>query len=174
MAMSGPRTVLYGPMQVFAIGFPGNKFSGEILPAINDARDTDLIRMIDYLFISKDANGRVMSVRGTDLGKKEIEEFHSVLGALIGLGAGGIEGARIGAEEGARFGEHDMGLSKNDIRNIAENLPNNSSALLMIVEHLWAKGIKQALVNSGGIMLAQGMLTPEVVIEIGAALKAQS
>ena len=44
----------------------------------------------------------------------------------------------------------------------------------MLVEHLWAKGIKQALVNSGGIMLGQGMVTPEVIVEIGAALRAQA
>lgn len=173
MVMS-QRTVLYGPMQLFVIAFPENKFSGEILPAINDARDTDLIRMIDYLFVSKDKNGKITSVKGTDLGRKEIEQFESVLGALIGLGAGGIEGAKVGAAEGARFGEHDMGMSKKNIREIADNLPNNSSALLILVEHLWAKGIKQALVNSGGILLAQGMLTPEVLVEIGAALRAQT
>ncbi len=173
MVMS-QRTVMYGPIQLLAIGFPGNKFSGEILPAINDARNTDLIRMIDYLFIAKDANGNIAAVKGSDLGKKEIEQFDSVLGALLGLGAGGIEGAKIGAIEGAKFGERDFGLSKKNIKEIAENIPDNSSALLMLVEHLWAKGIKQALVNSGGIMLAQGMVTPEVVVEIGAALRAQA
>jgi len=128
MVMS-PRTVMYGPMQLFVIGFPGNKFSGEILPAINDARNTDLIRMIDYLFIIKDKNGRVSSVQGTDLGKKELEQFHSVLGALIGLGAGGIEGAKIGAEAGASFGEHDLGLSKSDIRNIEGTIEEKKQSI---------------------------------------------
>jgi hypothetical protein len=40
----------------------------------------------------------------------------------------------------------------------------------MIVEHLWAKKIKEALVDADGVMLAQGMLTPEIVMDIGAAL----
>ena len=173
MVMS-QRTVMYGPMQLLVLGFPENKFSGEIIPAINDARNTDLIRMIDYIFVSKDENGRITSVQGTDLGKKEVKELESVLGALIGLGAGGMEGAKIGAEEGARFGERDIGLSKRDIRDIAEDIPNNSSALLMLIEHLWAKGIKQAVVDSGGIMLAQGMVTPEVVVEVGEALREQA
>jgi uncharacterized membrane protein len=66
---------MYGPMQLFVIGFPGNKFSGEIVSAINDARDTDLIRMIDYTFISKDQNGKISSVKGTDLGRKEINSL---------------------------------------------------------------------------------------------------
>lgn len=171
MVESNQITVLYGPMQLFVIGFPGNQFKGEIIPAITEARENGTIRLIDYIFVMKDANGDMMSVQGTDLGRKEIEEFDSVLGALLGLGAGGMEGAKVGAEAGAKYGEYDMGLAERDIKNIAEEIPKNSSALLMIVEHLWAKKIKEALVNANGIMMAQGMLTPELVVRIGAALK---
>ena len=170
MVMSGQRTVMYGPMQLFVIGFPGNEFSGEIIPALNEARDKELIRMIDYLFIGKDPQGNISAIKGTDLGQKEIKQFDSVIGALLGLGAAGPSGAEAGAEIGAKFSENDMGLKERDIREIAENIPDNSSALLLIVEHLWAKKIKQALVNSNGVMLAQGMLTPELVVKVGAAL----
>lgn len=162
---------MYGPMQLFAIVFPENKFSGEIIPAINEARDKGLIRMIDYLFVSKDKDGNLTTVQGTDLGKKEVKELGSAIGALIGLGAGGMEGAEVGAEEGAKFAERERGLTRNDVKDIAENIPKNSSAVLMVVEHLWAKNIKQALVDSGGIMLAQGMLTPELMVEIGTHLQ---
>ena len=86
MVESGQTTVLYGPMQLFAIAFPGNQFKAEIIPAITEARDNGTIRLIDYLFIMKDANGDIMSAQGTDLGRKEIEDFDSVLGALLGLG----------------------------------------------------------------------------------------
>jgi uncharacterized membrane protein len=159
-------------MQLFVIGFPGNQFKGEIVPALNEAREKGIIRMIDYVFVMKDAQGQIMAVQGTDLGRKEIQQLDSVLGALLGLGAGGIEGAKIGGEAGAKFSEHDIGLSEQNISDAAEYIPNNSSALLMIVEHLWAKKIKQALVNAGGMMIAQGMITPELVMKIGATLKA--
>ena len=172
MVMSSQRTVMYGPMQLFVIGFPGNQFSGEIIPALNEARDKNLIRMIDYLFVSKDDQGNISAVKGTDLGRKEIKQLNSVIGALLGLGAGGMQGAETGAEMGAEFSEKDLGLKESDIRDIADDIPDNSSALLMIVEHLWAKKVKQALVNSDGIMLAQGMLTPELVVQVGAALTA--
>lgn len=162
--------VMYGPMQLFVFGFPGNEFTGEIIPALKEARDKGIIRMIDYIFVMKDEEGNIMSVQGTDLGRKEIVTLDSVLGFLLGLGAAGIEGAKAGAEAGAKYGEHDVGWTKEDIKNIAEDIPKNTSALLMVVEHLWAKKIKEALVNSDGVMLAQGMLTPEVVVWIGAAL----
>jgi uncharacterized membrane protein len=171
LVMAGQRTVMYGPMQLFVIGFPGNEFSGEILPAINEARDKEIIRLIDYFFISKDEQGNISSLSGTDLGRKEIKQLNSVIGDLLGFGAEGSKGAVAGVEAGAKFSENDRGLSESDIREIAESIPDNSSALLMIVEHLWAKKIKQALVNSNGVMISQGMLTPELVVRIGAALK---
>ncbi len=170
MVLSSQRTVMYGPMQLFVIGFPGNQFSGEILPAINEARDKNVIRLIDYLFISKDEQGEISTMQGTDLGRKEIKQLDSVLGALLGFGAAGEKGAERGAELGAKFSERDMGLTERDIKDVAEHIPNDSSALLMIVEHLWAKKVKQALVNSNSVMLAQGMLTPELVVKVGAAL----
>ena len=81
-----------------------------------------------------------------------------------------MEGAIVGAEIGAKFAQYDKGFTERDIKNIADDIPNNSSALLMVVEHLWAKKIKEALVNANGIMVAQGLLTPELVVRIGAAL----
>jgi uncharacterized membrane protein len=163
--------VLYGPMQIFVIAFPGNQFKGEIAPAIAKARDQGIIRLIDYIFVLKDQEGNIEGIKGTDLGRKEIKQLYSVLGALLGFGAAGLEGAKIGAEAGSKFGEYDIGLTTEDIKNIAEKIPNNSSALLMVVEHLWAKEIKQAVVNADGIVVAQGMLTPGLVMMMGAALK---
>ncbi len=170
MVMSSQKSVLYGPMQLFVMGFPGNQFRGEIVPAINEARDKGIIRMIDYIFVMKDEQGNIEWAKGTDLGRKEIKQLDSVLGELLGLGAAGPKGAKPGAEAGAKFSEHDRGLTRQEIERTADEIPNNSSALLMIVEHLWAKKIKESLVNADGIMLVQGMLTPELVMDIGAAL----
>jgi uncharacterized membrane protein len=164
--------VMYGPIQMFVIGFPGNKFSGEILPALDDAKKKGLIRLIDYLFITKDAKGNITSIEGTDLGKDEVIKLGAGIGALLGLGAGGMEGAKVGAKAGAEFAaEGGFGYSIDDIMNLgADEIPNNSSALIMLVEHLWAKSIKDALRNSGAVMISQGMLQPEAIVLMGAAL----
>ena len=58
-------------MQIFVIGFPGNEFKGEITPAINEAKEKGIIRMIDYLFISKDKDGNMVARKGTDLGQRD-------------------------------------------------------------------------------------------------------
>jgi uncharacterized membrane protein len=167
--------VKYGPMQLLVIGFPGNEFSGEIVPAINDARERGLIRFIDYVFVGKDEEGDMLAIEGTDLGPVEVEQLGAVVGGLIGLGAGGEEGARKGAKTGAEMAmevenERTYGLSQDDIDEIVDSFPNNSSAVFAIVEHLWAKDIKQAVINSNGTVFIQGMLRPELFVRIGEAL----
>jgi uncharacterized membrane protein len=164
--------VLYGPMQIFVIAFLGNQFKSEIVPAIAKARDQGIIRLIDYIFVVKDQEGNIEGAEGTDLGRKEVKELHSILDALLGFGLAGLEGgAKVRAEVGSKFGEYDIGLTTEDIKNIVNKIPNNSSALLIVVEHLWAKEIKQAVIDADGIVVAQGMLTPGLVIMMDAALK---
>lgn len=162
--------VMYGPIQMLVIGFPGNEFSGEIIPALKEARESGLIRIIDYLFVMKE-EGEIVSLQGTDLGKEDVIKLGSAVGALLGLGAHGLEGAKVGAQAGAEVAaEKSLGFSKEDIEGIADEIPENNSALILLVEHLWAKKIKEALRNSGAVLLAQGMLQPEMVVLMGAAL----
>ncbi|MDW5561840.1 MAG: DUF6325 family protein [Methanomassiliicoccus sp.] len=171
---------MYGPMQFLAIGFPGNEFSGEIIPALEGARDKGLIRLIDYAFVMKDEDGNMMSVEGSDLGPAQVERLGAAVGALIGLGAGGEKGAEKGASIGAEIAKEDemedlenevtYGVSQDDIDDVLDSFPSNSSALFVIIEHLWAKGLKQAVRDSDGTVLAQGLLTPELFVQIGEAL----
>ncbi len=163
--------VMYGPMQLIVVGFPGNEFSGEILPALEEARDKGLIRLIDYVFAAKDEDGNMVEVEGTDLGPGEVEQLGAVVGDLCGLGADEAEEAGSKEEAGEESGgeieiEITYGLSQEDIDEIVESLPNNTSALFAIIEHLWAKDLKQAVVDSKGIVLIQGMLAPEIFVGI--------
>jgi uncharacterized membrane protein len=166
--------VIYGPMQLLAVGFPGNEFSGEVLPAIRDVKEKGLIRVIDYAFVMKDEDGNMVGVTGTDLGPGEVEQLGEAVGALIGLGAGGAKGAKAGAEmarEGELENDVTYGLSQEDIDEIVDSFPNNTSGLFAIIEHLWAKDLKQAVMDSNGIVV-QGMLKPELFVRIGEALPA--
>lgn len=64
--------VMYGPMQMFVFGFSGNEFSGEIARALNEAKRKGIIRVIDYLIVMKDDEGKLMTAQGTDLGDAEV------------------------------------------------------------------------------------------------------
>jgi hypothetical protein len=59
-----------GPVDVYIIGFPGNKFTGRIAPAIAELVDNETIRVLDLLFVMKDADGVVTTVAMEDLDKE--------------------------------------------------------------------------------------------------------
>ena len=46
-----------GPVEYVVIAFPGNRFKGEIVPAVAELVDNDVVRIIDVAFIKKDADG---------------------------------------------------------------------------------------------------------------------
>ncbi len=56
-----------GPVDVYIIGFPGNKFTGRIAPAILELVENGTIRVLDLLFVMKDADGVVTSIEAADI-----------------------------------------------------------------------------------------------------------
>jgi len=114
-----------GPIQVFVIGFENFEATGEIIAELRRVRKRGIIRVIDLLFVHKDANGHVKSsMHMTDLSEQERQNLGAIAGALIGLRAGGLEGAQMGADAGAMaVAERDAGMSAEELDELAEALP---------------------------------------------------
>jgi uncharacterized membrane protein len=149
--------------------------TGRILPALNSAVASGAIRLVDLQFVSKDQAGRITSLEMSGLSPAEQIEFGSVIGALIGAGVAGEEGAVAGALEGAlAAAEHSYGMTAEDVQDIADSLPPGGAAALLMIEHTWAIGFRNALRDAGGQMLAQGFLTPDTLFLVGAELEAQA
>ena len=97
--------------------------------------------------------------------------FGAVIGGLIGYGAGGEEGARSGTEAGILAAAlENYGITEEDILEITEAIPDGTAAAILIIEHLWAKNLKQAIRDAGGVLVSQGMLTPELLVAVGEEL----
>lgn len=160
-----------GPIHLTVIRFDGNQFKGEIVPELKAVRKAGIIRLLDLLFVLKDREGNLTSLEVSDLNEGEARSYGSVIGGLIGLGAGGTKGAIIGAEYGAlALSDKDYGITPQDVEDIVGGLPDNSSALFILYEHTWAIKLKEAILNAGGGMVCQGLLSPDVLIHMGAEL----
>lgn len=163
--------VMYGPMQLLVIGFENPEFHGQIRRELESVMEKGIIRLIDLLFISKDKKGSIKSLEATQLDEEERMRFGAVVGGLIGYGAGGEEGAVKGIEEGALVAaQENYGIDEEDILDITEAIPEGTAAAIFIIEHLWAKNLKQAIRDSGGVLVSQGMLTPELLTLVGEEL----
>jgi uncharacterized membrane protein len=163
--------VIYGPMQLLVIGFENPEFHGQIRRELESVMEKGMIRLIDLLFVWKDKDGNIKVMEATQLDEEERLRFGAVVGRLIGYGAGGEEGAMEGIKEGAMAAARESyGITEEDILEITEVIPEGTAAAIIIIEHLWAKSLKQAIRDSGGVLVSQGMLTPELLAEVGEEL----
>jgi len=162
---------MYGPMQMLVIAFENPEFHGQIRRELESVMEKGMIRLIDLLFLWKDTDGNVTALEATQLDEEERMRFGAVVGGLLGFGAGGEEGARIGMEEGAlAAAQENYGITEEDILEITGAIPEGTAAGVLIIEHLWAKSLKQAIRDAGGALVSQGMLTPELLALVGEEL----
>jgi uncharacterized membrane protein len=161
----------FGPIQILAFGFPStDRLEGRIAEELERASDAGIIRIIDALAVLAE-DDEVEIVRVSDLDDDEREELGAKVGALIGLGAAGIDGFVAGAELGAEIAEDGgFGLVEDVAEELVENLPDGSAGLLLIIEHHWAVPLRDAVIDAGGILLANHWLGVQELVAIGAAL----
>ena len=157
-----------GPVQLLVLGFNQPNFEGEILEELQRLRENDLVRVIDALAVHKDAQGIVSELRGTQLSGQETAEFGAVVGALVGLGAAGQEGMQAGAELGAEVVEERGGvLSEEEAWDVLAEIPEDSAAALILLEHRWAIPLRDAIARAGGFRLAAEFISPLDLIALG-------
>lgn len=128
-----------GPVEYMVVAFPGNKFTGNIAPALGDLVKSGTIRIIDLAFVTKDGSGNVAAMELEDAGSEVGQKFQALqleLGELI---------------------------NNDDLMDIGEALEPNSSAAVLVWEDMWATKLKSAILEAGGKMIAIERVPHEVV-----------
>jgi hypothetical protein len=128
-----------GPVEYAVIGFPGNKFTGEIAPALGELVDAGTIRILDLAFVSKDADGNAVAVEVEDTDSSILQAFE-----------------QIGAERGGL-------LNAEDLVSAAEALGPNSSAAIIVWEDLWAAKLAEALKRADAIVVERHVVPYDLV-----------
>jgi uncharacterized membrane protein len=157
-----------GPVQLIVLGFKHPDFHGEIIAELERLHDEDTVRVIDGLAVHKDAEGEIEVQHLSNLSKEEAIEVGSVVGALIGLGIDGEEGAEQGAVLGADAAADDVEVfSDEKAWDVLEEIPNDSAAALVLLEHHWAVPLRDAIARAGGFRISDGFISPLDLVEIG-------
>ena len=131
-----------GPVEYIIVGFPGNKFNGEIAPELGKLVESGTIRILDLVFMMKDADGNVQAVEFDD--DDDLALFNALDGEVGGF------------------------ISEEDVAYAADALEPNSSAALLIWEDVWATPFVEAMRNSGGVLI-EGSRSPHDLIEAAEA-----
>jgi uncharacterized membrane protein len=158
-----------GPVQLIVLGFDHPDFHGEVIEELERLRESDTIKVIDALAVHKDADGEIEVAHLSNLTKDEAIELGSKVGALIGLGIEGEEGmeagAIAGAEAAADGGVH--AFSEEDAWDVIEDIPPDTAAALILIEHHWAVPLRDAIVRANGFRIADGFISPLDLVAIG-------
>jgi uncharacterized membrane protein len=158
-----------GPVQLIVLGFNRPDFHGEIIDELERLRESDIVRVIDALAVYKDAGGDLEVEHLSNLSEQEAVELGSTVGALIGLGIDGEEGAEAGAAAGAEQAKTEgiSPLGNADDWDVLDDIPNDSAAALILLEHHWAVPLRDAIARAGGFRISDGFISPLDLIEIG-------
>ncbi|MFL5876267.1 MAG: hypothetical protein ACJ76T_10335 [Solirubrobacteraceae bacterium] len=157
-----------GPVQLIVLGFEHPDFHGEIIAELERLRESDTVRVIDALAVYKDADGEIEVEHLSNLSQDEAVELGSKVGLLIGLGIEGEEGMEAGAEAGAEAAADGIQVfDDDDAWDILEDIPNDTAAALVLLEHHWAVPLRDAVMRAGGFRLADGFISPLDLVEIG-------
>jgi hypothetical protein len=127
-----------GPVEYIVIGFPGNKFKGDILPALGDLVSSGLIRIMDLAFVKKDADGSIMAFEFEELATEEAEAFafEKAIGDL---------------------------LNEDDLMLIGDELEPDTSAAVLIWENLWARRFAETVREAGGVLVDSNRIPYDVI-----------
>jgi hypothetical protein len=130
-----------GPTSVLAIEFTGGNFKGEILSALVDLVRAGTVRVIDAVAVKKDGAGKITAQEINQLAANDLHIFDPLQAEITGL------------------------LSNQDIDDIGAMLDNNTASGLLVLEHVWADNLAQAIVNANGKVVLNRLLMPDVVQE---------
>ena len=128
-----------GPVDYAVIAFPGNRFRGEIAPALSELVDAGTIRVIDVAFVGKNAEGDAVAMELMEL-DPDVQEGLDKAGVVVG----GL-------------------FNQDDLMDIAADLEPETSAAVLVWENVWARKVTQAMRDAGGQVVAFERLPHEVV-----------
>jgi uncharacterized membrane protein len=157
------------------LGFDHPDFRGEIITELERLRENDTIRVIDALAVFKAADGEIEVAHLSNLTEDEAIEMGSKVGALVGLGIEGEEGMVVGAVIGAEAGAEGVEVfTDEDAWDVIEEIPNDSAAALLLIEHHWAVPLRDAVARAGGFRISDGFISPLDLVEIGLVAAAEA
>ncbi|MEU7580863.1 DUF1269 domain-containing protein [Streptomyces sp. NPDC041068] len=152
-----------GPVQLLTIGFgPDAKFEGRIIEELAVLESNEQIHVLDLLFVARESSGELFTL------DFQAEGMGDTVAALLGISAERLRGAEDvfpSVAEGNAFG-----LSLTQIREMAESLDPGTAAAFVLLEHVWAKYLRKAVRDAGGVPLAEGFLTEEALAPVAAQL----
>jgi predicted double-glycine peptidase len=166
----------FGSLNLMIVQFPRFLLPYDFLDEMKDIWADGNIRADAFIFLRKDKDGNVMGMEGSRLQEDDdIAAINAVIAAITSRSLGSPEQARASAEAAvAAAAEGDFGLSADDIRKIADKLAADHSAIILLLENVWERKLKDIAKRYGGSLVEQRLISPAALAETARQLTATS
>lgn len=131
-----------GPIDYIIVGFEGNKFDGSILKAVADAIESGTIALVDIALVMRGEDDVIEKLSLTDTGDDYVLKFAQL------------------------YKPAEPSIGEDDLNEVGDLIEKNCSAGLLVIEQLWAKPLKEAIINANGVLLAEGRIHPEAAQQL--------
>jgi uncharacterized membrane protein len=157
----------YGPVQMLVLAFEGSKFRGEILPELERLKNEGIVRILDLMIVRKDSTGSVARAAASDLGWEEAVKFGEAMGALAGFANEGLAGLESGAMTGMADLMDGHLFNEDDAFRVEQLVPNDTTAAVALIEHLWARPLLDAVARAQGFEMLNEWVDPTQIMATG-------
>ena len=137
-----------GPLEYVVIGVSDQKFTDMIFAELNAIHETGKIRVVDLIFVTKAADGTVALQEENEPVEVNAEGERDTSCDVMGL------------------------LTAEDVEQLTSQIPDNTSAVIIVFEHTWVKGLTEVVRQGGGVVYAGGMVSHETLALINQELAA--
>ena len=137
-----------GPLEYVVIGVSEQQLKSALISELNAIQEAGKIRVVDLIFVSKSADGAVAIQEVSELIEEELAEFGDIAVNLMGL------------------------MTAEDITQLTGQIPPDTSAIVILIEHTWVIGLTEAVRKNGGMVFAAGMVSHDVLAHVSAELAA--
>jgi uncharacterized membrane protein len=156
-----------GPVQLIVLGFDDPDFRVELVAELERLRANDAVRVIDSLAVYKDADGELEVAHLSNVPDDQASELGRVVGALIGLAVEGEQDLEAGAAGATAAAENVNVFSEQEAWDVIDDIPRDTAAALLLIEHRWAVPLRDAITRAGGFRIGDGFISPLDLVVTG-------
>ncbi|MDX1436838.1 MAG: hypothetical protein R3335_08510, partial [Anaerolineales bacterium] len=156
-----------GPLELVLITLEDESKTLPISQQLKEIRKKGIIRLVDMIYMTKDAEGQLLWKEMSDLNEAEQVEYGTLLRGLLSMAAANrTESDTTEVLRALESGSGAFGLTEDQFQRMGDLVKPGGSAMLVLYEHTWAIGLREAIISAGGQSMMQVRLNPSA-LEVG-------
>ncbi len=152
------------PLQLMVIDFAHAMLPTLVHTQIQDLRRRGVLRLLDSVVAAKGKNDELILVESLDVLRTDSQYPGIIARSFFGAKAG--PGVELEIEEQTWKSARplpDLGVTEDQLLEIADLIPASSRALILLIEHVWIADLEVATNEANGQVLANCWISPELI-----------